>query len=159
MTVPTFAAGLLAALLLLATPTAHAAHHAALPGTKVIETAHDYATLVARTRQAVTDNKMGIVAVASATAGAKSIGVTIPGNMVIMVFRPDFAVRMLKASVPAGIEAPLRLYVTEGADGKASVTYRTPSAVFAPYGNADLDAMAKELDPILARIVAAATGG
>ena len=34
-----------------------------------------------------------------------------------MVFRNDYAVRMLQASVPAGIEAPLRLYVTENADG------------------------------------------
>lgn len=102
---------------------------------------------------------MGIVARASATLGAKSIGVTIPGNMVIMVFRPDFAVRMLKASVPAGIEAPLRLYVTEDANGKATLTYRTPSNVFAPYRNPDLDKMAGELDAILSRIVADALGG
>lgn len=48
-----------------------------------------------------------------------------------MLFRNDYAVRMLAASVPAGIEAPLRLYLTEGANGKASVTWRDPSAVFA----------------------------
>ena len=77
----------------------------------------------------------------------------IPGNAVFMVFRNDYAVRMLAASIPAGIEAPLRLYVTEGADGKASITYRTPSAVFAPYANGDLDAMARELDPVFEKIV------
>ena len=60
---------------------------------------------------------MGIVAQACADCGANAIGVTIPGNRVIMVFRPDFAVRMLDASVAAGIEAPLRLYVTERPDG------------------------------------------
>jgi uncharacterized protein (DUF302 family) len=60
---------------------------------------------------------------------------------------------MLEASVPAGIEAPIRFYVTETADGGAALTYRMPSAVFAPYGNADLDAMAKELDQIWQRIV------
>jgi uncharacterized protein (DUF302 family) len=73
-----------------------------------------------------------------------------------MVFRNDYAVRMLAASLPAGIEAPLRVYVTEDADGKASVTYRTPSSVFAPYGNAQVDEMAKELDPIFAKLVAEA---
>ncbi len=29
--------------------------------------------------------------------------------LAIMVFRNDYAVRMLKASVPGGIEAPLRI--------------------------------------------------
>ena len=60
---------------------------------------------------------------------------------------------------PAGIEAPLRFYVTEGANGKATLTYRLPSAVFKPYGSADLDAMAKELDTIFANIAKAAAGG
>jgi uncharacterized protein (DUF302 family) len=75
-----------------------------------------------------------------------------------MVFRNDCAVRMLAASVPAGIEAPLRIYVTENADGRASLTYRTPSSVFAPYGSAELDAMARELDPIFESIVQDAAG-
>lgn len=122
------------------------------PGTNVVKTGFTYPAMVERLQAAVKKNKMGIVARASATRGAKSIGVTIPGNMVIMVFRPDFAVRMLKASVPAGIEAPLRLYLTEGSDGKATLTYRKPSAVFAPYKNADLDKMAAELDTIFVRI-------
>ena len=77
----------------------------------------------------------------------------IAGNTVLMVFRNDYAVRMLAASVPAGIEAPIRIYVTEDTDGKASVTYRTPSAAFAPYGNAQLDAVARELDPVFDKIV------
>lgn len=35
--------------------------------------------------------------------------------------------------------------VTEEADGTATVAYRAPSAVFAPYRNGALDEMAKEL--------------
>jgi uncharacterized protein (DUF302 family) len=91
---------------------------------------------------------------ASASAGAKSRGIKIPGNLVIGVYRNDFAVRMLKASVPAGIEAPLRFYLTENTDGKATLTYRKPSAVFAPYDSKDLDKLAGELDGIWAKIVA-----
>ncbi len=75
-----------------------------------------------------------------------------------MVFRNDYAVRMLEASVPAGIEAPIHLYVTENADDTASLRYRTPSAVFAPYQSAKLDEMAKELDPVFERIASDATG-
>ncbi|MEO5698933.1 MAG: DUF302 domain-containing protein [Casimicrobiaceae bacterium] len=124
-----------------------------LPGTMTVTSAHGFGDTVTRLEQSVEANKMGLVAKASASAGAAARGVKIPGNTVLMVFRNDYAVRMLAASVPAGIEAPIRLYVTEEADGKASVTYRTPSALFAPYGNAQLDAMAQELDPIFASIV------
>lgn len=143
------------ATLFYGTGPAFSGNPAPYPGTRIIETEQSYAGLVDRLNKAVRGNKMGIVARASATLGAKSIGVQIPGNMVIMVYRPDFAVRMLKASVPAGIEAPLRFYVTEDPEsGKATLTYRTPSSVFGPYGNAELDVMAKELDGIFARIAA-----
>lgn len=127
------------------------------PGTHVIKTGHSYKAMVEKLPEAVAKNNMGVVARASATLGAKAIGVTIPGNMVVMVFHPRFAVRMLEASVPAGIEAPLRFYITENADGTTTLTYREPSSVFAPYDNADLDAMAKELDAIFARIAADAS--
>lgn len=70
-----------------------------------------------------------------------------------MIYRPDFAVRMLKASVEAGFEAPIRVYVVEKSDGTAQVSYIKPSDVFAGYQNADLDAMAKELDAIFEAIV------
>jgi uncharacterized protein (DUF302 family) len=65
---------------------------------------------------------------------------------------------MLEASVQAGIEAPLRLYLTENDDGTATLSYRTASFVFAPYddGGAALEALAVELDGILAEIAAAA---
>ena len=132
---------------------------AQLPGTRTVATQHAFDALVARVEAAVGANKMGLVAQASASQGAAGRGIKIPGNAVLMVFRNDYAVRMLQASVPAGIEAPLRLYVTENADGSASLTYRTPSAVFAPYRNDKLDELAKELDPIFERIVRDAGGG
>jgi uncharacterized protein (DUF302 family) len=85
--------------------------------------------------------------------------VKIPGNAVVMVFRNDLAVRLLAASVPAGIEAPLRIYITENADATASLHYRAPSAVFAPYRHPEVARIARELDATLARIVNDAAGG
>lgn len=123
------------------------------PGTLTIASPHSFADTVSRIESATEKNKMGLVAKASASAGAAGRGVKIAGNTVLMIFRNDYAVRMLAASVPAGIEAPIRLYVTEGSEGKVTVTYRTPSAIFAPYGSAELDALAKELDPVFDRIV------
>ncbi|MBI2296101.1 MAG: DUF302 domain-containing protein [Betaproteobacteria bacterium] len=124
-----------------------------------VRTRHGFDTLVSRVEKAIADHKMGLVAQASASRGAAARGVKIPGNAVLMVFRNDYAVRMLKASVPAGIEAPLRIYVTENADGTASLTYRRPSAVFAPYASPALDELAKELDVIFGSIVRDAGGG
>ena len=124
------------------------------PGTLVVETPYAFDDLRKRLESAIEKNKVYAVTRASASAGAKGRGIKIPGNLVIGVYRNDFAVRMLKASVPAGIEAPLRFYLTENSDGKATLTYRKPSAVFAPYGSKDLDSLARELDAIWAKIVA-----
>ena len=128
------------------------------PGTKIVDTGRPFDAFVKKLTAAIGANKMGIVGNACATCGAKSIGVTIPGNRVIMIFNPHFAVRMLKASEAAGIEAPLRLYVTEQANGNARLTYRLPSHVFGAYDVPALDKMAKELDVIVERIVRQATG-
>jgi uncharacterized protein (DUF302 family) len=125
----------------------------------VLPTKFGFAELWSRLEKAAAANKMGIVGRASASKGAAGRGIKIPGNAVIGVYRNDFAVRMLAANVSAGIEAPLRFYVTEDAAGTASLSYRTPSAVFAPYGGAALAEMAKELDAIFARIAADAVGG
>jgi uncharacterized protein (DUF302 family) len=122
-------------------------------GTKVIETGQPFGAFIEKLTAAIKANKMGIVGNACATCGAKNIGVTIPGNRVIMIFNPHFAVRMLKASEADGIEAPVRLYVTEQPNGKARLTYRMPSHLFGAYKVPALDEMGKELDVIIARIV------
>jgi len=135
------------------TVTAQAGTPSPYSGTVVIDTGKPFAAYVSVLKRAIAANKFGLVAEACATCGAKAIGVTIPGNRVLMIFSPQFAVRMLKASEASGIEAPLRLYVTEEASGSAKLTYRLPSHVFAPYAVAALNEMAGELDIILARIV------
>jgi len=127
-------------------------------GTEVHKTDLTFADLRSGLEAAIEKNGMFVVTSASASAGAKARGLTIPGNMVIGVFRNDFAVRMLEASVPAGIEAPLRFYLTENEDGTGTLTFRKPSAVFAPYGSKALDAMATELDAIWVKIVRDAIG-
>jgi uncharacterized protein (DUF302 family) len=143
----------------LAAFSVQAAGNGGLPEIRTINSQQPFDTVVQQLEKSITDNKMGLVAQASASKGAASKGIKIPGNAVLMVFRPDFAVRMLKASVAAGIEAPLRIYVTENADGTTSVSYRTPSVVFSPYRNTELDKLASELDPIFERIVGDAVQG
>jgi len=124
-----------------------------------MKTPHRFDALLERLERAVEKHGLGVVALASASRGAAARGVKIPGNAVVMVFRNDLAVRLLQASVPAGIEAPLRIYVTENADRTASISYRSPSALFAPYRHPEVERIARELDATLAHIVNDAAGG
>jgi uncharacterized protein (DUF302 family) len=149
---------LMTAILLTAAAPGFAENPTPYPGTEVRKTGLAFGDLRSRLEAAIGKHGMFVVTSASASAGAKARGLAIPGNMVIGVYRNDFAVRMLEASVPAGIEAPLRFYLTENADGTATLTYRRPSAVFAPYGSAPLDKMAAELDAIWSKIVDDAVG-
>ncbi len=122
----------------------------------ITETGYDYKTLVTRVNAAVKAAPIAIVTQASASSGARGQGVTIPGNRVFGLYRNDYARRMLNASIAAGIEAPIRLYVTENDDGTATLSYKIPTAVFSPYfdeGGAELQALATELDAIFATIV------
>lgn len=130
-------------------------------GWAIIPTPHNYKTLITRLDTAVSSHNMAVVTRASATVGArKALNKEIPGNMVVGVFHPRFAVRMLDASNPAGIEAPIRFYVTENKDGTATLSYKEPRFVFEPYFGEQDDAlmvMARELDEIFAAIAEEAT--
>ncbi|MBA7479568.1 hypothetical protein ES707_15002 [subsurface metagenome] len=124
-------------------------------GWVVIDTPYPFSKLVDRLEAAVNAEHMNIVNTASASEGAKAAGVAIPGNRVIGVFRNDFARRLLDASVTAGIEAPIRIYVTENSDHTATLSYKKPTAVFASYtdeGKHVLKELAAELDDIFKRI-------
>ena len=141
--------------------TAWAELPAALPGWVIEPTGRNYAELVERVDAAVAASPLNVVTRASATVGAKNLGQNIPGNMVVGVFAPQFAIRLLDASLAAGIEAPLRLYITENPDGTATLSYKTAVHVLEPYaeeGGQTLTALATELDTILQQIAEQAAG-
>lgn len=128
-------------------------------GWVVLDTSKSYTELISALKSAVKTNKMGVVTQAGPTKAAAGRGITIPGNRVIGVFNNDFAVKVLETSTAAMIEAPIRFYITENADGTATLSYKTPSHVFAPYtpeGGERLVALAAELDSRFAAIAEAA---
>lgn len=130
------------------------------PGWVVMPTGYSYQQLVKRVIAAAGEVKLGVVTRASATVGAKKVlDKVIPGNMVIGLYHPRYAVRMLDASIAAGIEAPIRVYVTENADHTATLSYKIPSYVFAPYfdeGGDKLKTLAGELDGVFETLAAKA---
>lgn len=118
-------------------------------GWAVLPTDKPYENLISDLKGAVKANGMVVVTEAGPTKAAASRGITIPGNRVLGVFNNDFAVRILATSTAAMIEAPVRFYVTENEDGTATLSYKTPSHVFAPYldeGGDVLAGLAGELD-------------
>lgn len=154
-----FATCLVAVLLVLAGPSS-AENPTPHPGTVTLETGKPFEPFVDAFAKAITGNGFNVVGIACANCAIKGVfGETVPGNRVFLFFKPAYARRMLAASVAAGIEAPIRVYATEGPDGTARVTYRLPSAVFGAYEVPDLTAMGRELDDHVARIVADAAAG
>ncbi|KIC43501.1 hypothetical protein RA27_07565 [Ruegeria sp. ANG-R] len=137
-----------AAICLLAMP-AWADGIESLSGWAVYPSDKGFENLVDDTKAAVKENGLIVVTQAGPTKAAAARGITIPGNRVIGVFNNDYAVRVLETSTNAMIEAPIRFYVTEDADGSATLSYKTPSFVFAPYadeGGEPLREIAAELD-------------
>jgi uncharacterized protein (DUF302 family) len=129
-------------------------------GWRVIETELAHAELLERLIAAVPEEGMGVVTQAGPTDAARERGIEIPENRVVGVFNNDFAVRILELSTAAMIEAPVRFYVTEGEDGSATLSWKEPSFVFAPYadeGGEKLTAIAGDLDERFEAIAARAT--
>lgn len=131
-----------------------------IAGWRIVETDLGWQDLAGRLDEAIAASPLNKVTQASATAGAKTLGKAMAGNKVVGVFAPEFAVRMLNASVAAGIEAPLRFYIVEREGGGSALAWKLPGAVFAPYddGGEDLDRLAEELDGIMAGIAEGAAG-
>ncbi len=131
-------------------------------GWKVMETEFTHPELLERLLQAVPEEGMGVVTQAGPTAAARERGIELLENRVVGVFNNDYAVRILALSTPAMIEAPIRFYLTEDPDGTATLSWKEPSFVFAPYieeGGADFAALARELDARLQAIATRATAG
>lgn len=108
--------------------------------------------VVAALKSGIESRNLRLVSHIDGQANAARMGREVPGDQILEIFRPDFAVRVWEACKPAGIEIPLRIHVYEDGDG-VCVAYRSPQEVFEPYGSAPLMAIGAELDPLFAGIV------
>lgn len=102
---------------------------------------------------AVAAYPMGLVAHANGQANCAKKGIVVPADQVLEVFRPDYAVKVWTADKSAGIDIPLRIHLYE-AGGRTWIAYRPATVVFKPYANAQLDAIAAELDGIFNQLLA-----
>ena len=143
--------GLALALVLASAPLA-----VAQDGRVVLTSKAPFARVATALEQAIAEQRMGLVCHANAQQGAATRGVKIPGNQVLMVFRNDFAVRLINADPRAAYEAPMRIYLYENPDGTATLTYVKPSALLKAYPHPEVAKVGAELDSIFEKIVVAA---
>ncbi|MDT0499822.1 MULTISPECIES: DUF302 domain-containing protein [unclassified Halomonas] len=128
-------------------------------GWAVHDSDKSYQALVEAVKTAAKDSGLGVVTEAGPTQAAADRGIEIPGNRVIGLFNNEYAVRILRLSTAAMIEAPIRMYVTEAPDGTATLSYKLPSHVYEPYmeeGGEKLAQAAEELEQDFASIADAA---
>lgn len=129
--------------------SAQASDLAGQTGWVVHPTQKSYQQVIKDLTTAVQSKGLIVVTQAGPTQAAAARGITIPGNRVLGVFNNDYAVRVLSLSTAAMIEAPIRFYVTENPDKTATLSYKRPSFVFAPYmasAGQELQKIAEELD-------------
>ncbi|MFQ5830074.1 MAG: DUF302 domain-containing protein [Candidatus Methylomirabilia bacterium] len=122
-------------------------------GTVVLTSKAPFPNVAAAMVKAVRNQGMGLVCHANAQQGAAYRGVKIPGNQVFLVFRNDFAVRLINADPRSAYEAPIRIYLYENPDGTATLSYVKPSQLFRPYDDPEVAKVGAELDPIFEKIV------
>ena len=122
------------------------------PGTVSLASSYALADAVRRLEKAVRAN--GLTLVQTVNSGGR--GQT--GVSVILVSSSDYWGRILKLNQLAGMEMPIRIYVTDTGNRTSAVIYRAPSSIFALYDSPELDRIAIDLDQIFAKIVDDAIG-
>jgi len=121
------------------------------PGARSVAVPHPFDEARRRLEAAIGTQDIRLLAVTSPNENARAMGVELPGSAVFMVFHPRLAIRMLQAFPPAGIEAPVRLYLYEG-DGGTRLAWRTAESLFAPYGVPALAELGRDIDGMLEEI-------
>jgi uncharacterized protein (DUF302 family) len=111
---------------------------------------------IAKLWSGVEAQNMRVVAHINGQANAAKIGKTVPGDQILEIFRPDFAIRVWEACKPAGHDIPLRIHVYEEA-GETKVSCRMPTEVFEPYSSPGLIEVGTELDAIFNSILETVT--
>jgi uncharacterized protein (DUF302 family) len=122
------------------------------PGTVSLASSYSLADAVRRLEKAVRANGLALVQTVN-SGGRGQTGVS-----VILVSSSDYWGRILKINQLAGMEMPIRIYVTDTGNRTSAVIYRAPSSIFALYDSPELDRIATDLDQIFAKIVDDAIG-
>lgn len=75
----------------------------------------------------------------------KMTGLEMKGTL-FLVGNPNVGKQVFEHNPAAGLYLPLRVYIYQGSDGKAYLSYDKPSVVLKPFNNSNIDETASMLD-------------
>lgn len=123
------------------------------------ESAHDVPATVARLEAAAEAAGARVFASVPHSAGAASIGESLPPMVLVIFGNPKLGTPAIQAAPHAGLALPLRVLVHEGADGITRLSWEEPGvmlqAVGVPADAPVIAAITKALDGLTAKAAAA----
>lgn len=92
-------------------------------------------------------SKSGMMVMSTVDQGnmLKMTGLEMKGTL-FLVGNPNVGKQVFEHNPAAGLYLPLRVYIYQGSDGKAYLSYDKPSVVLKPFNNASIDQTASMLD-------------
>jgi len=92
-------------------------------------------------------NKGGMMVMSTVDQGnmLKMTGLEMKGTL-FLVGNPNVGKKVFDQNAAAGLYLPLRVYIYQGSDGKAYLSYDKPSVVLKPFNNSHIDETAGMLD-------------
>ncbi len=130
-------------------------HHA--PHIISTQSNFDFATTLANARHAIDSRGFKTFAVIDHAAGARSINEDLPPTTLIIFGNPKGGTPLMQANQKLGLRLPLKLLITEGADGTVSVDHADMAHLFHEYAIADLTGPLGKIEGALAAITREAT--
>lgn len=92
-------------------------------------------------------NKGGMMVMSTVDQGnmLKMTGLEMKGTL-FLVGNPNVGKQVFEHNPAAGLYLPMRVYIYQGSDGKAYLSYDKPSVVLKPFNNSSIDETATMLD-------------
>ena len=112
-----------------------------------------YADVVAGLQRGITEHKLTLIGQFDSRKGVPPTNTAVKGNRVLLVYKTDAAMRLIKANPKAGFDAPMRFHVFENPDGTATVTYVKPSTLLKTYRDPEIRKVADELDLVFTSVM------
>lgn len=143
---------LFATLLGLAVATAASAQEARV----TMASDHSFEQTVDKLKSAVSQGGMMIMAQVDQGNMLSMAGLRLKATL-FLVGNPMVGKRLFEQDHGVGLYVPLRVFVTEGKDGKTYVSYDKPSVLLKQFGNSEIDMTASMLDQKLEGLARMAT--
>lgn len=131
------------------------AHH--MPHIITTQSRFDFETTLAKAKSAIDQRGFKTFAVIDHAAGAASIDAQLPPTTLIIFGNPKGGTPLMQANQKLGLRLPLKLLVSENADGTVFVDYTDMTHLFHEYGIADLTGPLGKISGALAAIATEAS--